>query len=349
MTSGAGGNASAHGDFVGTAALIGTVDAQGGSSGLYTYGFDAGPRASGGDANASVTGALNAPSGAQLSLTANATGGTGSPGTIETSGYGGAALARASGTTNDFSATPYGTVAANAATRGGYILDLKANTFAPVNGGTSVVESRAAIDRPAAAMSSANNLQAAAFVVGLPRQSDLQAVEAGHANVQSTFGNGETIALIDMATKSFSTTLPGGFQSESFDSQVSMTLFTAQLPELSHLEVGLLDGTITSGSGFESLTFVITVDSSIVESQIFTSLSDAQAYFHDHVLDLGAIDPDSPFLDLSFELTLQSFGGGDGFNGQFVVGAIPEPSTWALLGGAIFLLWPVLRRRHEVA
>ncbi len=94
----------------------------------------------------------------------------------------------------------------------------------------------------------------------------------------------------------------------------------------------------------------------MVETQTFTSLASAVAFFNDDVLDLGAL-PDSSSLSVDFNLAYTSTGGGDGFDSELVFGAaaaqapkaapmpavsgaapfseptpmVPEPSAWMLL------------------
>jgi hypothetical protein len=61
----------------------------------------------------------------------------------------------------------------------------------------------------------------------------------------------------------------------------------------------------------------------------FRSLSAAESFFHDTVIDLGSnLGPD---IDLTFDYSLVADGSG-GFGVDFAVGgAVPEPSTWAMM------------------
>jgi hypothetical protein len=96
--------------------------------------------------------------------------------------------------------------------------------------------------------------------------------------------------------------------------------------------LGLIDGELTgfsSGVGFESMEFTITADGVEILDTTFRSLSVAESFFHDNVIDLGAdVGPD---VDLVFGYTLVADGAG-GFGFDFALGgAVPEPSTWAMM------------------
>jgi hypothetical protein len=61
----------------------------------------------------------------------------------------------------------------------------------------------------------------------------------------------------------------------------------------------------------------------------FESLAVAESFFHDSVINLGSnLGPD---IDLTFGYNLVADGSG-GFGFDFAVGgAVPEPSTWAMM------------------
>jgi PEP-CTERM motif len=61
----------------------------------------------------------------------------------------------------------------------------------------------------------------------------------------------------------------------------------------------------------------------------FDSLAIAESFFHDNVIDFGS--DFGPNIDLTFGYTLVADGSG-GFGFDFAIGgAVPEPSTWAMM------------------
>ena len=73
----------------------------------------------------------------------------------------------------------------------------------------------------------------------------------------------------------------------------------------------------------------------------FRSLAVAESFFHDDVIDLGS--DFGPNIDLTFGYTLVADGPG-GFGFDFAIGgAVPEPSTWAMMligfAGLGFMGW----------
>ena len=102
------------------------------------------------------------------------------------------------------------------------------------------------------------------------------------------------------------------------------------------LLLGLIDSQLTgfsSGAGFESMEFTITADGVEILDSTFRSLTVAESFFRDNVIDLGSdFGPDT---DLTFGYTLIAEGSG-GFGLDFAVQgtvsqAVPEPSTWTML------------------
>jgi hypothetical protein len=168
----------------------------------------------------------------------------------------------------------------------------------------------------------------------LPSNADAHALLAGHPNSTAALGNASTyISAVTLAAKS-RTDNPGFAQ--DFTASVSLTMDTTSLPG-GTLTLALLGSTITTtGSGFQSLDFQYTVDGNTVD-KTFATLNAAQNYFNDKVINLGAL-PSETNLNISFNLDLSSTGGGDGFNGELLVGVVPEPSTWAFLVVGFLLL-----------
>jgi hypothetical protein len=97
------------------------------------------------------------------------------------------------------------------------------------------------------------------------------------------------------------------------------------------LLLGLIDNQadgVAGGAGLQSMEFYVMNDGSNILDQTFTSLLTAEGFFQDHVIDLG---PYSGAVDLTFGYNLVADGSSDfGFDFAFG-GAVPEPSTWAMM------------------
>ena len=92
--------------------------------------------------------------------------------------------------------------------------------------------------------------------------------------------------------------------------------------------IGSEDG-FAGGLGFQSMEFTITANGVELLDTTFRSLSIAESFFRDSVIDLGS--GFGPGLDLTFGYTLVADGSG-GFGFDFAVGgAVPETSTWAMM------------------
>ena len=98
------------------------------------------------------------------------------------------------------------------------------------------------------------------------------------------------------------------------------------------LQLGLIDDQVSgfaNSLGFQSMEFTIQADGVQVLDVTFGSLAIAESFFRDDVIDLGA-DLGSN-IDLTFGYTLIADGpGGFGFD-LAIGGAVPEPSTWAMM------------------
>jgi len=93
--------------------------------------------------------------------------------------------------------------------------------------------------------------------------------------------------------------------------------------------IGSQEDGFAGGLGFQSMEFTITANGVEILDTTFRSLSIAESFFRDSVIDL---DSDfGPNIDLTFGYTLVADGtGGFGFD-LAVGGAVPEPSTWAMM------------------
>jgi hypothetical protein len=98
------------------------------------------------------------------------------------------------------------------------------------------------------------------------------------------------------------------------------------------LMLGLIDDQdagFPGGLGFQSMEFTILDNGVEILDVTFESLAVAESFFHDSVINLGSnLGPD---IDLTFGYNLVADGSG-GFGFDFAVGgAVPEPSTWAMM------------------
>jgi hypothetical protein len=98
------------------------------------------------------------------------------------------------------------------------------------------------------------------------------------------------------------------------------------------LQLALIDDQVSgfaNGLGFQSMEFTITADGVEILDTTFRSLAIAESFFRDDVIDLGS--DLGPNIDLTFGYTLVADGsGGFGFD-LAIGGAVPEPSTWAMM------------------
>ena len=84
------------------------------------------------------------------------------------------------------------------------------------------------------------------------------------------------------------------------------------------------------GLGFQSMEFTIVDNGVEILDSTFESLAVAESFFHDNVIDLGP-SLGGPGIDLTIGYNLVADGSG-GFGFDFAVGgAVPEPSTWAMM------------------
>ena len=113
------------------------------------------------------------------------------------------------------------------------------------------------------------------------------------------------------------------------------------------LALGLIAPLDGAPTGFQQIDFTATVDGTEVVNKSFTSLAAANAFFDNGVVNLGAV---SGVADVVFSYDLVAGGsGGYGMDLAFG-GAVPEPSTWAMMViGFAGLGYAGYRRRHKLA
>ena len=85
----------------------------------------------------------------------------------------------------------------------------------------------------------------------------------------------------------------------------------------------------------------VTDNANVIFADTFLSLTDAVNFFTDDVLTLGTIFGASN--DIGVDLALVS-SDNVGFQGDFIVGTVPEPASWLLFGTGLVLLGVYGRR-----
>ena len=139
----------------------------------------------------------------------------------------------------------------------------------------------------------------------------------------------------------------GGGESQTFSGTATFDLLYR-----GDLLLGLIDAQqtgFTDGLGFELLEFYVIANGVEVLDETFRSLAVAESVFQDDVINLGSSL--GPAIDVTFGYNLVADGtGGFGFD-LAVGGAVPEPSTWAmmLLGFAGLGFAGYRKARHAVS
>jgi hypothetical protein len=165
-----------------------------------------------------------------------------------------------------------------------------------------------------------------AFSIGRPDKAYATTLINGESNVGS--------ALLGPQDAVFGTAILGA-NSSAIAFVVNDTYSASSTFDFAYrgdLELGLIDDQVSGfagGLGFQSMEFTIMADGVEVLDVTFGSLAIAESFFRDDVIDLGA--DLGPNIDLTFGYNLVADGSG-GFGFDFAVGgAVPEPSTWAMM------------------
>ncbi len=260
---------------------------------------------------------------------------------------GGTALAKAVATVNPFGATGAANATSNAETSKGALaqaqstalgssgqaqsiaktslagVSVQSSAVAPT-GGTATTN---AIAQGGAGQAFVNPDQTAyAFSTALPDKAYATTLIDGASHVASAL-LGPRDVVFGTAILGANTAPDGAGESDSYSASS-----TFDFGYRGDLQLGLIDSQLTgfsSGAGFESMEFTITADGVEILDTTFRSLAVAESFFHDNVLDLGS--DFGPEIDLTFGATLVADGsGGFGFD-LAIGGAVPEPSTWAMM------------------
>ena len=326
-----------------TATATGTGGA-GGDGGLFFNGAVgvSGNGGNGGNGTANAT--ATATGGGAATATAAATGGAaGTAFGTGVNGVGGAGNATASATTSrgaeaESLATASGSPAnaqSTAATSLGRVL--LAQTVASAS--TASKATTNAIVQAGDGQMLVNPGQSAyAFATALPAKSYSTALIGGASMVaDALLGPGEAV----FGTSILGANLSGdGSPADTYSA--SSTFDFAYRGDLILGLIAPLDGAPTD---FQKIDFTVTVDGTEALTRSFTSLATADAFFADDVLNLG---PVTGVADVMFSYDLVAGGsGGYGMDLAFG-GAVPEPSTWAMmLMGFAGLGYAALRRARE--
>ena len=116
------------------------------------------------------------------------------------------------------------------------------------------------------------------------------------------------------------------------------------------LMLGLIDDQhngFAGGLGFQSLEFTILDHGVEIFDLTFKSLAVAESFFDDSVINLGShLGPDIDLTSRAYNLVADGSGGFLGFD--FALGgAVPEPSTWAMMLAGFAGLAVVGHRRRR--
>jgi len=149
--------------------------------------------------------------------------------------------------------------------------------------------------------------------------------------------------------------------SRTYTSSIDWNVNTSALPIGSghDLDLGLVNAS-TDGSGFGSLTFSLSEDGMNKLSKTFTSVSAANTYFTDDLVNLGQWMSGST-LDVLVSWSESVSGSGNGYGVNYLVGVdppvgssrtfgsrtpVPELASSSVFGlGLLWLGWSKLRRK----
>lgn len=144
----------------------------------------------------------------------------------------------------------------------------------------------------------------------------------------------------------------GGFDAvSSYGRQNSTGEFQFLSGAGEHLLLGFIAATV-EGAGFDTLDLTISNHGTLLFSQTFTSVDDANLFFTDRVLDLGVFGAGAQNLSVSSSLNFAAYGG---YAFSYVLGtgaavsAVPEPSAWWMMMLGIGGVLLAVRRRRTVA
>jgi hypothetical protein len=136
---------------------------------------------------------------------------------------------------------------------------------------------------------------------------------AGNAAIKGAFSAAQAFYAVGELGVAHAT---GGTDSESNDSQFSLTLQQSDIPSGHDLVVGFYGGDLV-GSGVTQV--VLTVDANGTSTSSTFTGAQALAAFTDNPISLGALGASGGY-DLNISLTVSTDAAGSGFYGDFIVG-----------------------------
>ena len=194
----------------------------------------------------------------------------------------------------------------------------------PISGSATVASTNAIVQGGSGQAFANPGETAYAFSAGLPDKPYATTLIDGASHVAS--------ALMGPQDAVFGTAILGANNVFVGVSQTYSASSTFDFAYRGDLQLGMIEDQVSGfagGQGFQSMEFTIAADGNEIFDRSFTSLAVAESFFHDSVIDLGS--DFAPNIDLTFGYTLVADGSG-GFAFDFAVGgAVPEPSTWAMM------------------
>ena len=224
------------------------------------------------------------------------------------------------------------------------------NASASASSITSDTESRTAISQPIPSATNITRLQSLAYLTALPTLPDSLTALTAHPHLQADInlgqGTGNPSDALGLVSLAGPATTSGGWSTS-----INESLDLSQFSSSQHLFIGLASARSTSADP-ANLHFSISREGTTLVDQTFTTLTDATAYFTDHSLDLGLLDPASNgHLNLTIQLDATLIPNGGFSANLFIANAtaasgVPEPSSTFLLNLATTGL--LTRRRRPV-
>ena len=333
---GAGGNATATADATanGGGPATATATASGGTGGYSNVGAAYGvpPGNGGAGGNATATADATATSGGAATATATAVGGAGGGSLSGTVGAQGAASASSSATTQkgamaQAQSTAVGSSGQAQSTAQTSFANLKQVQSVATAQTGSTATTKAIAQAGGSGQAFANPGQTAySMAVGIPDKAYATTLVGGAGNVAG--------ALLGPRDEVFGTAIMGANYAPdgAGESHTYSAAATFDFGYHGDLMLGLIDNQengFAGGLGFQSMDFTVIADGSQILDVNLGSLAVADSFFRDTVLDLGWYSGSG--VDLTFGYNLVADGSG-GFGFDFAVGgAVPEPSTWAMM------------------